>query len=47
MNYKFFDQRTGSGTSVNEEIAQKLNKSVIGNLKEGKFILGLKIIFGW
>ena len=28
MVYKFFDQKTGSGMSVNEELAEELHKQV-------------------
>ena len=29
MVYKFFDTKTGSGVSVNEQLAEELNKPVI------------------
>ena len=32
--YKFFDKKRGSGISVNEQIAEELDKTVIKNLKE-------------
>ena len=46
--YKFFDKKAGSGTkaNVNEVLAQELYKPVIKNLKEGKCMRGLKIIYG-
>ena len=34
MVCKFFDKKTGSGASVNEDLAQELHKPVIKNLKE-------------
>ena len=43
---KFFVKKTGPGVSVNEELAQELQKPVIKNSKEEKSMLGLKIIFG-
>ena len=43
--YKFFENRTGSGASVNSELVQELHKPVIKKLKEGKSIRDLKIIF--
>ena len=36
MVYKFFDKKTGSGTSVNEQLAKELHKSVIKKLKRRK-----------
>ena len=33
MVYKFFDKKTGSGASVNEELAQEKHKSVIKKFK--------------
>ena len=46
MVNKVFDKKTGSGASVNEEVAQKLHKPVIKKLKERKCIQDLKTIFG-
>ena len=44
--YKFFDERTkGSGIN-NEKLAGELHKPIIKTLKEEKFILVLKTIFG-
>ena len=45
MVYKFFDKKTRSEVSVNDELAQELNKVVIKNSKEGNYMLGLKVIF--
>ena len=36
MVYRFFDKKTGSGISVNEQLAQVLHKSVIKKLKKRK-----------
>ena len=33
MVYKFFDINTGSGVSVNEQLAEELHKPVIKKLK--------------
>ena len=46
MVYKFFDTKTGSGASVNEELAEELYKPAIKILKARKTMQGLKIIFG-
>ena len=46
MDYKFFDKKTGSGVSVNEELSENSRKLKIKILKKGKFVLGLKIMFG-
>ena len=46
MVYKFFDKKTESGESVNEELAQELVKTVTKNSKQEKCVRGLKIIFG-
>ena len=34
--YRFFDKKTGSGISVNEQLAEELHKSVIKKLKRRK-----------
>ena len=34
MFYKFFDKKSGSGISVNEQLHEELHKPVIRNLKE-------------
>ena len=36
MVYNFFDKKTGSGMSVNEELAKELHKPVIKNIKRRK-----------
>ena len=36
MVYKFFDEKTESGTSVNEQLAEELHKLIIKNLKRRK-----------
>ena len=36
MIYNFFDKKTGSGKSVNEELAQELRKPVIIKFKTRK-----------
>ena len=41
----FFDKKTRSEASVNDELAQELNKVVIKNSKEGNCMLDLKVIF--
>ena len=42
MVYTFFDKKTGSGVSVNEELAQELNKSVIKKVKRRRAYLRFK-----
>ena len=46
MVYKFFDKKSGSGISVNEQLAEELHKPVIKNSKEEKSMQDLKTIFG-
>ena len=36
MAYKFFDKKTRSGISVNEQLAEELHKAVIKNFKRRK-----------
>ena len=36
MVCKFFDEKTESGTSVNEQLAEELHKLIIKNLKRRK-----------
>ena len=36
MAYKFFDRKTGSGISVNEQLAEELHKPVIKKIKRRK-----------
>ena len=46
MVYKFFDKKTGSGISANEQLAKELYKAVIKkNLKEEKSMLDSGTIF--
>ena len=46
MVYKFFDKITGSGISVNEQLAEELRKSVIKKFKRKNSMRDLKTIFG-
>ena len=46
MVYKFFDKKTGSEISVNEELAEELHKPVIKNFNKEKYMRDLKTIFG-
>ena len=36
MVYKFFDRKTGSGISVNEQLAEELHKPIIKKIKRRK-----------
>ena len=36
MVYRFFDNKTGLGPCVNEELAEELHKPVIKKFKKGK-----------
>ena len=36
MLYKIFDEKTGSGISVNEQLAEELHKPIIKKLKRRK-----------
>ena len=45
MAYKIFDKKTGSGVSVNEELAEELHEAVIKTFKE-KSKQDLKTLFG-
>ena len=40
-----FDKKTGSGVSVNEQLAKELHKPVIKNFKEEKPMPDVKTIF--
>ena len=42
MVYKFFDKKTGSGSSVNNELAQELHKPVIKKFKRRRFYARFK-----
>ena len=45
--YTFYDRKTGSGISVNEQLAEELHKPVvIKNSKEGNSMWDLNTIFG-
>ena len=37
MVHNFFDKKTGSGISVNEQLAEELHKSIIKYSKEEKY----------
>ena len=43
MVYRFFDKETASGASVNEELAQKLNKPVIKKFKTREVYARFKV----
>ena len=42
MVFKFFDKKTGSGASVNNELAEELHKLVIKTLKRRKVYAGMR-----
>ena len=42
MVYKFFDKKTGSRASVNEELVQELHKTVIKKFKRRRVYLRFK-----
>ena len=42
MVYKFFEKKTGSGASVNEELAQELHKPVTQKFKRRKVFARFK-----
>ena len=44
MVFKFFQKEIGSGISINEELAEELNKPVIKKFKRGK-VRDLKTIW--
>ena len=44
--FKLFDQKTGSGISVNEQLAEELYKPIIKIFKRRKVYARLKKIFG-
>ena len=46
MVYKFFDKKTGSGISVNEQLAEELHKPVIKIQTKKKSMRDVKTIFG-
>ena len=43
MVYNFFDKTTGSGASVNEELAQKLHNPVIKKFKRRKVFASFEV----
>ena len=45
MVYKFFDKKTGSGASVNKQLAEELHKPVIKKFKKEESMQDLKTIF--
>ena len=44
MIYKFFDKKTGSGASVNEELAEELHKPVIKKFNSRRVYVRFKDI---
>ena len=47
MVYTFYDRKTGSGISVNEQLAEELHKPVvIKNSKEGNSMWDSNTLFG-
>ena len=46
MVYKFFDKKTGSGISVNEQLAEELHKPVIKTFKRRKVFKRFKEYLG-
>ena len=44
MVYKFFNKKTGSGISVNEQLAEQINEGVIKKLKKRKVYARFKDI---
>ena len=44
MVYKFFNKKTGSGISVNEQLAEQINERVIKKLKKRKVYARFKDI---
>ena len=44
MVYKFFNKKTGSGISVNEQLAEQINERVIKKLKKRKVYARFKVI---
>ena len=42
MVYKCFDKKTGSGVTVNEQLAEKLHKPVIKKIKRRKVYARIK-----
>ena len=46
MGYTFFDIKSKSRISVNEQLAQELHKSVTNKFKRKKSMRNLKTLFG-
>ena len=46
MVHKFFDKKSETEISVNEQLGKKLHKPVTKNSKEDKSMRDLKTIFG-
>ena len=46
MVYRFFDKKTGSGISVNEQLAEELHKPELKNSRDEKSMRDLRTIFG-
>ena len=42
MVYNFFDEKPGSGISVNEQVAKEVHKPVTKKIKRGKFYARFK-----
>ena len=42
MVHKFFEKKTGSGVSVNEQLAEELHKPVIKKIERRKFYARVK-----
>ena len=47
MVCNFFDKKTGSETTVNEQLAEELHNPITKKLKIRKALRDLKTIFGW
>ena len=47
MVYKFFDNKTGSGISVNEQLAEELHKPVIKKNNKIKTVFEKQILLKW
>ena len=45
VGYKFFDKKSGSGISVNEQLAEELYKSLAKKFKEEKSMWDSKTMF--
>ena len=48
MVYKIFDKKTGSGVSVNEQLAEELHKPVIKKIKRRKVYVHICMVkYAW